>query len=339
MPDRASLIIGADEMKARRLASGSAPLLCEQAGHLMALGDDAKAFDTLIQSLQLDPLHPGANALAVRLMMKAPHDQRQNCYGQWRSIITQSQSLSQWAAQIAPALHAADLAYAILPPLSMLAWHDHDHDTALDLLDQAVIPANAATASIQVQDEYGQYDYDRIGLHHASVQSFIDFAAPFLSPGMNIVDAACGSGLAAPALAPFASRLVGIDLSPSMVERAFDCGFYDELIEQDMVQALRSMSGLDAILCIGATYYLADLAPMIQAASTALKPGGVFLFSDYRAPDLLGHGLTVGRVSRHCRSAATIRNLAQDGGFSLLAQGAGLIFNIPCPFWALRRDK
>ncbi|WP_163597484.1 class I SAM-dependent DNA methyltransferase, partial [Klebsiella pneumoniae] len=44
--------------------------------------------------------------------------------------------------------------------------------------------------------------------------------------GLAILDAGCGTGLCGPSLRPFADRLIGIDLSRKMLERAAARGCY-----------------------------------------------------------------------------------------------------------------
>jgi len=46
---------------------------------------------------------------------------------------------------------------------------------------------------------------------------------------LDVADAGCGTGLCAPALRPLARRLVGVDLSPEMLEKARARGLYDAL--------------------------------------------------------------------------------------------------------------
>src|SRR3954452_6530667 len=54
------------------------------------------------------------------------------------------------------------------------------------------------------------------------------------------IDLGCGTGLAAFAFARKVDHFIGIDLSPRMIERARQTGFYAELEVADMVQGLRT---------------------------------------------------------------------------------------------------
>src|SRR5439155_24800722 len=60
---------------------------------------------------------------------------------------------------------------------------------------------------------------------------------------LAVIDLGCGSGLCGALLRPVASTLVGVDLSPRMIEKARQRGVYDELLREDVVEALRRRPG------------------------------------------------------------------------------------------------
>ena len=55
---------------------------------------------------------------------------------------------------------------------------------------------------------------------------------PITLEALEVLDAGCGTGLAAPLLGPYARRLVGVDLSGAMLEQARALPQYDELVEE-----------------------------------------------------------------------------------------------------------
>src|SRR5690606_37696389 len=57
---------------------------------------------------------------------------------------------------------------------------------------------------------------------------------------LDVLDLGCGTGLCAPLLRPAARRLVGVDLSGRMLERAAQQGDYDELVCAEATQVLRA---------------------------------------------------------------------------------------------------
>lgn len=95
---------------------------------------------------------------------------------------------------------------------------------------------------------------------------------------LAILDAGCGTGWCAPFLRAYASRLVGVDLSPKMVEFAERTALYDELAVGELTDYLAGQtSAFDRIVVCDTLCYFGDLAPFARAARAALTPGGVVI--------------------------------------------------------------
>ncbi|MGD0192076.1 MAG: methyltransferase domain-containing protein [Rhizomicrobium sp.] len=96
----------------------------------------------------------------------------------------------------------------------------------------------------------------------------------------SILDLGCGTGLAGLAFGDIASTLVGIDLSPAMIEKARARSIYTELLVCDLEAAL-SIDGpsFDLILAADTLVYLGDLRGVFAGAARTLSPGGTFLFT------------------------------------------------------------
>lgn len=95
---------------------------------------------------------------------------------------------------------------------------------------------------------------------------------------LDILDLGCGTGLAALEFADLAQRIDGIDLSPTMIEKARARDLYTELAVGD-VEALPHRSTYDLIIAADTLVYLGDLAPVFTSARNALRPGCFFLFT------------------------------------------------------------
>ncbi|MCU0726985.1 MAG: tetratricopeptide repeat protein [Planctomycetes bacterium] len=101
----------------------------------------------------------------------------------------------------------------------------------------------------------------------------------------RVLDAGCGTGLAASRLRPFAARLVGVDLSPKMLELARTRGGYDELVEAELAGYLRAHTGaFDLVASVDTLIYFGDLLPVLGAAHGAIARGGLLAFTVELAP-------------------------------------------------------
>ncbi|MFN8633892.1 MAG: tetratricopeptide repeat protein [Chloroflexota bacterium] len=96
----------------------------------------------------------------------------------------------------------------------------------------------------------------------------------------DVLDLGCGTGLCGVEVRPFARRLVGIDLSPGMLEQARARGIYDELHEAELTSALADVpESFDLILAGDVLTYFGDLRPVLTGVAGALRPGGLLVLS------------------------------------------------------------
>ena len=133
------------------------------------------------------------------------------------------------------------------------------------------------------------------------------------APFASALDLGCGSGLAAPLLRPRVARLVGVDLSPRMVERAASTGAYDDLHVAELVAWLGSASERhDLVVACDVFIYLGDLAPVFAAVSRVLVPNGLFAFTVEEGLADAGYDLLP--TLRFTHSERYLRGLAQANG-------------------------
>jgi len=147
---------------------------------------------------------------------------------------------------------------------------------------------------------------------------------------MDVLDLGCGTGLCGVELRPMARRLVGVDLSPGMLERCAEKSIYDELIEGDITQALLPISEQwDLIVAGDVMVYIGDLSGVLPAAAAALRPGGWLAFTLERYD---GAGFCLGTSLRYSHSLEYIRELAGRAGLAeVLAQEVTLRFQSKAP--------
>lgn len=97
-----------------------------------------------------------------------------------------------------------------------------------------------------------------------------------LREGESVLDVACGTGVQARRMASLGARVVGVDVSAGMLERARARGGgvdYRQLDAGDET-ALRSLGSFDAVVCCMAWMDMPDLDPLLRAAPALLRPGG-----------------------------------------------------------------
>ncbi len=129
---------------------------------------------------------------------------------------------------------------------------------------------------------------------------------------LAILDAGCGTGLAAPLFRPLARRLDGVDLSHRMVEKAQKLGLYDGLEVGDLLKVLACRpDAYDLVLAVDVLVYFGDLSEVMTVTAKALRPGGLFAFS-VEAGDELGYALRC--TGRYVHSAGYLRQTANEAG-------------------------
>ncbi|MDB5501259.1 MAG: Tetratricopeptide 2 [Tardiphaga sp.] len=130
------------------------------------------------------------------------------------------------------------------------------------------------------------------------------------------IDLGCGTGLAGAAFAAQTTEMIGIDLSPRMIERARATGFYAELEVAEIVDGLRRRpdASADLILAADVLIYLHDLAPVLAEVARVLAPAGVLAFT---AETHDGGGVILGEGLRYAYGEGYVRHSVATAGLTL----------------------
>jgi predicted TPR repeat methyltransferase len=132
---------------------------------------------------------------------------------------------------------------------------------------------------------------------------------------LTILDAGCGTGLCGQWLARHRGRLIGIDLSHKMIALSRTLRVYDELVAGDVVKELQKHSGaLDLVVAGDVLVYIGDLTQMFAAVASALRKGGVFLFSVEAAAD---PGYVLLPTKRFAHSRGYVQRIASANGLAI----------------------
>jgi predicted TPR repeat methyltransferase len=139
---------------------------------------------------------------------------------------------------------------------------------------------------------------------------------------LDIVDAGCGTGLVGVLLREKARRLVGIDLSAPMLDKAREKKTYDELHRRDLVDYLaNNPESCDVITSAATLIHFGDLGPVLDAAARCLRVRGLFIFTLFPNDDPDGvaagtlDGFAQGGCFRHGRNY--VAKAAEQYGFQV----------------------
>lgn len=128
-----------------------------------------------------------------------------------------------------------------------------------------------------------------------------------------VLDAGCGTGLAAPGLRRAASKLIGVDISPRMLEKAREKGLYDELVEMELGEFLGSHEAtFDLIVAADVFIYFGDLASVMALAARALRPGGSLVFTVEGSEK--GEGFALGPHGRYGHTREYVLDVVKRAG-------------------------
>jgi arsenite methyltransferase len=130
------------------------------------------------------------------------------------------------------------------------------------------------------------------GLPESSIESFAGTGNPFslgkLRPGERVVDVGCDAGIdsliAAKKVGPY-GRVIGLDMTPSMLEKAHhaaeEMGLESVEFREGYAEALPIDDGwADVVISNGVLNLMPDKTAALEEMSRVLKPGGRLQIGD-----------------------------------------------------------
>ena len=131
---------------------------------------------------------------------------------------------------------------------------------------------------------------------------------------LEALDAGCGTGLCGPLVRQYARRLTGVDLSAGMLAHAEAKNVYDALIQSELTEYLsRNPKAFDLIVSADTLVYFGDLGAVCAAAASALRPGGLLVFTLEHAADAApGEPYRLERHGRYSHRRASVERLLEE---------------------------
>ncbi|WKB53782.1 tetratricopeptide repeat protein [Eleftheria terrae] len=184
-------------------------------------------------------------------------------------------------------------------------------------------------APVRASDAYVEDTFDRFANSFDAKLARLSYRAPQLIADavasacgepqrrLDVLDAGCGTGLCGPLLAPYARRLVGVDLSAQMLAKAEPRGVYDQLSKAELTAFIEAAPGAyDLIVSADTLCYFGDLAGVALAARRALRAGGWLVFTVESLPaDIGGEGFHLNPHGRYSHEAGYLRRVLESAGF------------------------
>jgi predicted TPR repeat methyltransferase len=134
----------------------------------------------------------------------------------------------------------------------------------------------------------------------------------------QVLDAGCGTGLCGPLIAPYAQRLIGVDLSGQMLAKAKPRQVYDELIKAELTAYLLSAPrAYDLIVSADTLCYFGALEAAAQAAHGALRDSGwlVFTVESLDGGDAAGEQHHLNPHGRYSHRRDYVEQVLKQAGF------------------------
>jgi predicted TPR repeat methyltransferase len=133
---------------------------------------------------------------------------------------------------------------------------------------------------------------------------------------LDVLDAGCGTGLCGALVAPFARRLVGVDLSEGMLAHAKEKNVYHALKKAELSEYLRNnREAFDLIVSADTLVYFGDLKGVIAAFAAALRPNGLLVFTlEHAAGDVDDAGFRLELHGRYSHARPYVEQLLTTSG-------------------------
>jgi predicted TPR repeat methyltransferase len=197
----------------------------------------------------------------------------------------------------------------------------------------AAAPGRASDGFVTGLFERAAPDFDTVlaTLGYQAPQLVFESAAAVLDPGamaLEVLDLGCGTGLCGDWFRPLARRLVGVDLSPGMLERARARGCYDELVCTELTAYVkRCEERFDLVIAADVFCYFGDLTAVFAAIASLLQPGGRFIFSveEMSVDAVAVNGFTLLEHGRYAHSVSYVEHVLGHAGLAPVAMRPGML--------------
>lgn len=290
-----------------------------------ACGDAVNAEESFNRAILIEPSCPDAYFLMSALLLKEKRfaeGRRFNCLGivSAPAQCTSRIVLSQAYYELGRPAEAIDL---------LLRWEREEPDNPIPTHLLTAHQAEAGKPPEQCAAGYVERTFDDFAGRFDDVLAHLEYAGPqlvgnwlaardLLPASQCILDLGCGTGLVGEVLRSPAARLVGVDLSEAMLQKARERHCYDVLHRADMKAFLEEQDErFDLAACMDVLTYIGSLDDLMVLIGQSLNPGGLLIFSTEKLASARDGSfrLNVSGRYRHCEEY--LRAVLDSAGFAI----------------------
>jgi predicted TPR repeat methyltransferase len=281
---------------------------------LRAKGEPEEAEAAYRAAIRIDPEHSDAyHNLGVLLNAQKRPREAALCFSKVITLRPKDPEARRLLALAHCTLGEVDQAVAIFEEWLV---DDPDNPVARHLL----AACSGREVPPRASDAFVETTFDSFAASFDSKLAKLSYRAPTLvievlkqsvsapSRSLDVLDAGCGTGLCGPRIAPYARRLVGVDLSERMLAQAREKAVYDELLKRELSAYLSSCrERFDVIVSADTLVYFGALDAVVAAADRALRPGGRLVFTVEESVGGPGAGYELGTSGRYRHTREHVR--------------------------------
>ncbi len=315
--------------EAVRLAGRDAPVLLRAAAIGEQVREQDDVLDWVAQALALLPA--GSRVHTRLLLVQGNESLKRRRTGQARAafdaVLAGAASEAQDVELAQRGLVQVELgednkaaAIALLEPLRAKYPDDGDLAHSWELAHGRTPSTQPPLAMRALFDAYAEtFDVHLVrGLHYDAPRRVADILrAIYPDRRFNLLDLACGTGLLGVYLGPIKGHMIGVDLSPKMLEQAARHRLYTRFHQVNVLDALRETPAAhyEVICCLDALIYIGDLHPVVPGASRILKDGGHFITTYERAQEDEEGDMVLRESRRYAHKESFVVALHKANGF------------------------
>jgi predicted TPR repeat methyltransferase len=293
---------------------------------LKAQGKPAEAEQAYREAIRLNPDHIDAyHNLGVLLASLKRTKEAVRCYCKVTTLSPKHPEARRLLALAHCTLGEPEKAAAIFTD-----WLQDEPDNVV--ARHMLAACSGRDVPVRASDRYVEKTFDDFASSFDAKLANLSYRAPSViaavvadsgaepAKALDVLDAGCGTGLCGPLIAPYARRLVGVDLSARMLEQARGKVVYDELVKSELTDYLRrSKAAFDLIVSSDTLVYFGALDSVVRG----VEARRIVRFHARGGPGRAERGLLSPSATRALYTRAAVCRAGPRGCGSLSGRRSG----------------